>query len=146
MSFLPRWKAQFPTPKRASELLGLGKFIENVLEDFNPGLSGLSISSDDKNVYVEAAVPGLSAKDIDVSVDNNNILWIKGSKKEEEEDKKRQFYRQSQTSFSYCVPLWDEIDASQEPEAECKDGVMKIIFNKHKDRQVEAKKIKVKGS
>jgi len=147
MSLLPRWKSRFPTPRRTSDLFNLGKFFEEAegeLEAFSSYPSGLSVSSDDKNIYIEAAVPGLTAKDIEVSVDNNHVLWIKGEKKEEETDKKKKFYRHSQTTFSYCIPLWEEIDTATEPEALCKDGLMKVTFTKKKDKQVEAKKIKVK--
>lgn len=146
-SLVPRWKSMLPSPRRASELFGLGKFfedLENEFESFSNYPTGLSISSDEKNIYVEAAVPGLTAKDVDVSVDNNNMLWIKGEKKLEEKEKSKKFYRQSQTTFSYCIPLWEEIDASAEPEAICKDGLMKITFHKKREKQIEAKKIKVK--
>ncbi len=147
MSLVPRWKSLFPTPRRASELFSLGKFFEDLEQDFESFGStntGLSVSSDEKNIYIEAHVPGLTAKDVDVSIDSNNVLWIKGAKKEEEKDKKRKFYRHSQKSFSYCVPLWDEIDLSAEPEAVCKDGVMTITLVKKKEQQIESKKIKVK--
>jgi HSP20 family protein len=146
-SLIPRWRNIFPSPRRAGELFNLGKFfddLESQYEAFGTHLSGLSISSDDTSIYIEAAVPGLTAKEIEVSVDNSNVLWIKGEKKEEEKDKKKKFYRQSQTTFSYCVPLWEEIDYDQEPEAICKDGLMKIIFKKRKEKQTEAKKIKIK--
>jgi HSP20 family protein len=139
MSLVPRWKSLFPSPRR-SDLFGLGKFFEDVEGES----SGLSVSSDDQHVYVEAAVPGLTAKDVEVSIDNNNVLWIKGQKKTEETDKQKKFYRQSQSAFSYCVPLWEEIDISFEPEAVCKDGLMKVIFRKKEEKQGEAKKIKIK--
>jgi HSP20 family protein len=147
MSLIPRWKSAFPRPRKASDLFNLGKFFEDVeheFESFATYPSGLSVSSDEKCVYVEAAVPGLTAKDIDVSVDNNNVLWIKGDKKEEESDKKKKYYRHSQTTFTYCIPLWEEIDSTVEPEATCKDGLMRVVFNKKKEEQVESKKIKVK--
>jgi HSP20 family molecular chaperone IbpA len=148
MSLIPRWKATLPSPnRRASDFFNLGKFFEDLEQDFEAFSSyhsGLSVSSDDKSVYIEAHVPGLTAKEVEVSIDNNNVLWIKGEKKTEEKDKKRKFYRQSQTTFSYCVPLWEEIDTSVEPEAICNEGVMKITFNKKKEKQIEAKKIKVK--
>lgn len=149
MSLIPQWQNKFPTfgGRRASELFNLGHLFENLekeLEGFTTGQSGLSISSDDKSIYVEAHVPGLTAKDVDVSIDSNNCLWIKGEKKAEEKDKQKKYYKQSQISFSYCVPLWEEIDASKEPEAVCKDGVMKVIFAKTKEKQIESKRIKVK--
>lgn len=146
MSLIPRWKSVFPSNRRSSEIFNLGKFFEDLEQgiDTLSHKSGLAVSSDEDSVYIEANVPGLTGKDIDVSIDNNNVLWIKGDKKVEERDKKRKFYRQSQSSFSFCVPLWDDIDTSVEPEAVCKNGVMKVTFAKKKDKQVEAKKIKVK--
>src|SRR5262245_14648653 len=111
MSLVPRWKSLFPSPRRPSDFFNLGKFFEDMehdLEAFSVNNAGLSVSSDDRAIYIEAAVPGLTAKDIEVSVDNNSVLWVKGEKKEEEKDKKKKYYRRSQTSFSYCIPLWEE--------------------------------------
>ncbi len=147
-SLIPRWQTKFPTPsRRVSDLFNLGQFFENFereLEIMGTTYSGLSISSDDVSVFVDAHVPGLTAKDIEVAIDGNNCLWIKGEKKSEEKDKKKKYYRQSQVSFSYCLPLLEEIDQTIEPEATCKDGVMHIVFAKKKEKQTEAKKIKVK--
>lgn len=145
MSLIPSWRSRFPSPKRKpNDIFNVGNFFEDMEQDFFEQNPGLSVSSDEKAVYIEADVPGLTSKDVDVSLDNNNVLWVKGEKKLEEKDKKRKFYRQSQTTFSYCIPLGEEIDASIEPEAVCKDGVMKITFTKKKEKQIEAKKIKVK--
>ena len=148
MSLIPQWQNKFPKfGGSASELFNLGHLFENLekeLEALSPAQSGLSISSDDKSIYVEAHVPGLTAKDVEVSIDSNNCLWIKGEKKAEEKDKEKKYYKKSKLSFSYCIPLWEEIDASKEPEAVCKDGVMKVIFAKTKEKQIESKRIKVK--
>lgn len=116
MSLVPRWKSILPKPYRASDFYNLGSFCEDMeyeLESFSSYPSGLSITSGDTSIFIEAAVPELTAKDIEVSVDNNHVLWIKGENK-----------------FSYCVPLWEEIDTAVEPEVVCKDGVMRIIFTK----------------
>ncbi|MCM8782699.1 MAG: Hsp20/alpha crystallin family protein [Candidatus Omnitrophica bacterium] len=94
-----------------------------------PGLSGLSVSEDDKNVYVEAAVPGVDPKDIEVTFDKGT-LWIKGEAKKEEEDKKKKFYRKASSSFSYNVTVPGEIDMNAEPQATYKNGVMKVTFAK----------------
>jgi HSP20 family protein len=148
MGLMPNWMSKFPSPsRRASELFNLGRFFEDFEQNFdvlNHTPSGLSVSSDDQSVYIEAHVPGLTGKDVDVSIDDNNVLWIKGEKKTEEKDKKRKFYRQSQLTFSYCVPLWEEIDMTCEPEAVCKEGVMKVIFTKKKEKQIQSKRIKIK--
>lgn len=91
--------------------------------------SGLSVSEDDKHVYVEAHMPGLNTEDIDVTFKNGE-LWIQGNKKEEEEDKKRKYYRMASSSFSYRVLIPGNVDESNDPEASYKDGVMYITFKK----------------
>lgn len=145
MSLVPRWFSRFPKPSRkAGDLFNLSKFFEDLEDEMTTVPSGLSVSSDDKHIYIDAHVPGLTAKDIEVSIDSDNVLWIKGDKKEESEDKEKKYYRRSQSSFSYCVPLWEEVDETVEPEAVCKDGIMRVKFSKKKGKQIEAKKIKVK--
>jgi len=103
--------------------------------------SGLSVSEDEKNVYVEAAVPGIDPDDVDITFDKGT-LWIKGEAKEEEKDKKRKFYRKASRSFSYRVSVPSEVDPNAEPEASYKNGVMTVTFAKSPSSQ--PKKIKVK--
>lgn len=113
-------------------------------EDWLPmtsGSSGLSVSEDDKHVYVEAAVPGLDPKDIEVTF-HKGVLWIKGEAKEEKEDKARKYYRRAARSFSYQVAVPGVIDESVEPEAEYKDGIMAVTFKKQPT--VAPKKLTVK--
>ncbi len=100
------------------------------LEDIVPArgaINGLSISEDDKNVYVEAAVPGLDQKDVEVTFDKG-ILWVKGEKVEEE--KKKKYYRKASSAFSYRVMVPGDIDPNKEPLAQIKNGVAKITFAK----------------
>ncbi len=104
--------------------------------------TGLSISEDDKNIYVEAAVPGLDSKDIEVTFEKG-VLWIKGEAKEEEEDKKKKFWRKASRAFSYKVAVPGEIDPNKEPEASYKNGVMKVTFAK--SPKTQPKKIPVKS-
>lgn len=145
MSLVPRWFSRFPKPsRRAGDLFNLSTVFDELENEMAGVPSGLSVSSDEKNIFIEAHVPGLSSKDVEVSIDNDNVLWIKGEKKEETENKMKKFYRRSQSSFSYCIPLWEEIDDSIEPEAVCKDGIMRITFSKKKEKQTESKKIKIK--
>jgi len=101
--------------------------------------SGLSVSEDEKNIYVEAALPGIDPKDIEVTFDKG-ILWIKGEAKEEE--KKKKYYRKASRSFSYRVAVPGEIDEKVEPEAKCKNGVMTVTFAK--SPKTQPKRITVK--
>lgn len=89
--------------------------------------SGLSVSEDEKHVYIEAAMPGIDPKDAEVSF-HKGMLWIKGEAGEEEKGKK--YYRRATSSFSYRVAVPGEIDPNKEPEASCKNGVMTVKFAK----------------
>lgn len=102
-------------------------------------INGLSVSEDDKNVYVEAAVPGVDPKNVDITFDKG-VLWIKGANKEEEKNKK--FYRKASNSFSYRVSVPGDVDWKTEPEATAKHGVMQIKFVK--TPKAQPKKIAVK--
>lgn len=103
--------------------------------------SGLTVSEDDKHVYVEAAVPGLDAEKVDVTFDKG-VLWIRGQQGQEETDDKKKFYRRASSSFSYRVAVPGNVDVNMEPEAVCKNGIMKVTFAKVPE--VQPKKISVK--
>lgn len=103
-------------------------------------LNGLSISEDSKNVYVEAAVPGVNPKEIDVTFEKG-ILTIRAEKKEEEKEKT--FHRKATKSFFYRVTPGD-VDSSAEPEAICNNGVMTVTFAK--SAQAKPKRITVKAA
>lgn len=105
--------------------------------------SGLTISEDEKNVYVEANMPGLKTEDIEISFEKG-ILLIKGSRKVEEKDKEKKYYKRAMSSYSYRVNIPTEVDEKKEPDASYKDGVLKIAFVKKPEAILKAKKIKIK--
>lgn len=103
---------------------------------------GISLSEDERNVFLEAALPGLKPEEIEVTFDKG-MLWIKGEKREEEENRKRKFYRKAVTNFSYHLTLPESIDNSKEPKAMSKNGILYLTFEK-KERS-EPKKIRVQS-
>lgn len=104
--------------------------------------TGLSVSEDEKNVYIEAAVPGIDPQEVEITY-QDGYLWIRGEKKEEVKDKTRKYYRTSSNSFSYRVAVPGEIDDKTEPEASCKHGVMTVTFAK--SPKTTPKKIQIKA-
>lgn len=104
--------------------------------------SGLSLSEDEAHIYVEAHLPGLTEEDIEISMDQN-MLSIRGEKKQEQKDEKKHYYKKASTSFSYSINLPGHVDERQEPEATYKDGVLKISFPKIAEES-SAKKISIK--
>lgn len=103
--------------------------------------SGLSISEDDKNVYVEAAVPGIDPSAVEITY-QDGYIWIRGEAKEEESDKKKKYYRQASRSFSYRVAVPGDVDTNAEPEATYKHGVMTVTFAKSEKSQPKVIKVK----
>lgn len=120
--------------------------IENMDDDWDvqefSSPSGLSVSEDDEHVYIEAALPGIKSDEIDMVFDKG-ILWIKGEKREEAEDKKKKFYRKAMRTFSYRVAVPGDVDESKEPDAVCKNGVLKVTFFKTR-KGSSSKKIPIK--
>jgi HSP20 family protein len=104
--------------------------------------TGLSVSEDEKNVYVEAAVPGIDPENIEVNY-QDGYVWIHGETNDEQKDKNRKYYRQNAQSFSYRVAVPGDIDQNAEPEATYKNGMMVVTFAK--SPQSQPKKIKVKN-
>ncbi len=94
-------------------------------------LKGLTVSEDDKHVYIEAAVPGVDPKDVDVHFDRGT-LTIRASKKEEE--KRKTYHKKASHSFFYRVTPGD-VDVNAAPDAMCKHGVMKVTFKKQAARK-----------
>lgn len=102
--------------------------------------SGLSLSEDASKVYIEAAVPGIDPKDVDITFDKGVVKVSASSKKEEKEGRK--FWKRSQSEFSYQFTVPADVDAASEPSAEIKDGVLHLTFEKSPKSQ--PKKISVK--
>lgn len=111
------------------------------LMPMNGTINGLSVSEDEKNVYVQAAVPGIDSKNIDVTFEKG-VLWIKGEAKEEEKGKK--YYRKASSNFSYRVNVPGEVSWNAEPMATAKNGMMTVAFAK--SPKAQPKKITVKAS
>jgi HSP20 family protein len=104
--------------------------------------SGLSVCEDENKVYIEAAVPGIDPKNVDVTF-QDGYVWVRGETKEEEEDKQKKYYRKASRSFSYRVAVPGDVDATKDPEATYKHGVMTIAFTK--SPKAQPKKIQVKA-
>jgi len=116
-------------------------FEEGFGEDFETvNSSSISLSEDERNLYVEAHVPGLENKDIEITLDKDT-LWIKG-RKESKEEKERQYYYKSSQSYSYRVTLPNEIDHEAELSATLDKGVIRIVLKK--STRAQPRKIAVK--
>lgn len=105
---------------------------------------GLDIYETAKNIVVEAAVPGLSAEEIVVTVEDG-VLTISGDHLETETDakKKSAVYKSSrQTSFRYATALPREVDETK-TKAKLTTGVIKITIPKTQEELRKPKLIAI---
>lgn len=129
MSLVPRWFSRLPAySEPATELERFFEHLNEQMRRIDASASHMSVSSDSKHIYVEVAVPGLTAKDLEVTLDHEGCLWVQGEKSEQKQDAARHFYQKAQRHFSYCIPLHGEIDPRVKPTTTCKDGVVKIVL------------------
>ena len=104
----------------------------------------IDVTENDKEIKISAELPGMDDKDIDLSL-QNDMLTIKGEKKEEKEDKGKDYYKveRSYGSFSRSIPLPAEVDTNK-ADAKFKKGVLSITLPKTAKAISETKKIAVK--
>ncbi|PYK12107.1 MAG: hypothetical protein DME65_05130 [Verrucomicrobia bacterium] len=103
----------------------------------------VDVTETDKEVKVSADVPGVEAKDLDVSVEDG-LLTIKGEKKYEREQKEKGQYRMERSygSFERAIQLPAAVDESK-AKAEFKKGVLRLVLPKRPGAQPRRKKIPV---
>jgi len=101
----------------------------------------IDVSEDKDNVIVKADLPGLSKDDIEISL-QDNVLTLRGEKKEESETKEKNFYRMERVHgvFSRAFELPATVNASKVA-ATFKDGVLHITLPK--SEEAKPKQIKV---
>ncbi len=69
------------------------RFFKEGMEPFRGEWApSLDVSETKNNIVVKAEVPGMDAKDIDISL-TGDLLTIKGEKKQEQEEKDENYYR-----------------------------------------------------
>ena len=124
----------------------ISKFLD---EEFVPMIPSIRFSEPAIDVYekgndiiVEAEVPGMDPKDINIEIEDKT-LRISGKMEKKEEVKEKNYYRKEikTGSFERVVSLPSEVK-EKEVEATMKDGILKIVLPKQKTSSV--KKIEIK--
>jgi HSP20 family protein len=104
-------------------------------------------AKEDETAYrVTAELPGMTEKDVEVTL-ANGVLMLKGHKREEKEERKEDYYVSERRfgSFQRSLRLPEGVDQGR-IEAELKDGVLTVVLPKTAEAQAEAKRIEVKAA
>jgi HSP20 family protein len=104
----------------------------------------LNLWEDDNNLYVEAELPELELSDLEISVDGDNQLSIKGEHRRAEQEKGMcHRHERGHGNFSRIGELPQYVD-SDKVTAELKHGVLTITLPKR--QEAKARRIEVKAS
>lgn len=136
-----------PTRTMFSEL---EKFFEPLQSTYSVGKNDIfasdwvpAVDIEDKNdkFIIHADIPGVSAKDIEIHLENN-VLTIKGQRESEQKVEKNNYVytERSKGTFMRRFSLPDTVDADK-IEAKSKDGILQITL--HKSKESGSRKINV---
>jgi len=132
----------FPSLRRAFDIEPLWR-TESVL---GVSVPAVDVTEDDKAYKITAELPGMSEKDVDISVTGDMIV-LKGEKRQEreEKDKNRYLCERSYGAFQRSFALPDGIDRDKIA-AESAKGVLTLTLPKTAETQKQQKKIEVKAA
>jgi HSP20 family protein len=140
----------------ANPFTSLQREIDRLFEDFGRGfpsfaavrgdgaalMPSMDVAETDKEIEITAELPGLEEKDVQINV-ADNLLTIRGEKKNEKEqkDKNYRLVERSYGSFERTLELPEGVKAD-DIKATIAKGVLKVTVPKPAPAQ--AKKIEVK--
>jgi len=103
----------------------------------------IDIRGNEKEIVVEAELPGIDEKDIEILV-RDGVLTLKGQKKSERDEKKENYHlvERSYGSFERSFRLPDSIDEAQ-IKADFNKGVLRIVVPKRAEAVKSEKKIPI---
>ena len=112
------------------------------------GLSApaIDMSEDERAYKISAELPGIDAKDIEVSVSGDTLV-LKGEKRQEKEEKDKNYYfsERSYGSFQRSFQLPSSVDRNKVA-ADFSKGVLTITLPKTAEAKKPVKKIEVRSS
>jgi len=144
-----------------SPLLSLRREMDRIFEDFlgdtGSGLGWangrgqfapqINVKENERAIEVTAELPGMTEKDINLSLEDG-LLTIRGEKRDEREEKEGErivHFERRYGFFERNIRLSAEVN-EDEIQATCKNGVLTIVLPKTPEAQRKAKKISVRAA
>lgn len=110
-------------------------------ENFSPDVD---VHEEENQYVLKADVPGISKDNLEVSF-TDNVLTLRGERKEEKEAKEKSYYRFERWSGSFerSFEFATEIDAAK-AKASFKDGVLELVIPKAESAKPKQVKVEIK--
>lgn len=109
--------------------------------EFSPRLN---VAESEKEIEVTAELPGIDEEDVEISI-SQDVLTIKGEKKQEQEESEGSLYRMERRYGSFCrsIELPSGVVDADEAQASYKNGVLTVLLPKREEVQETTKRIAV---
>ncbi len=128
-----------------------GKRFSDIIDEFfndavatrrNTFAPSIDISETEKQFVIDAELPGMEKKDIDINLENGR-LTISGERRFESEDSGRQYHRVESHygSFTRSFQLPDNVN-DDSIVATYKDGILSVTIDKSEEKMKKQIKIK----
>ncbi|MBZ4644363.1 MAG: hypothetical protein PWQ25_1915 [Deferribacteres bacterium] len=139
---LERWRKKSVSPFR--DIFDLQDEVNRLFEDFFApaaqsrafvSMPHVDISENNNQIKVKADLPGMTEKDIELTLENN-ILTIKGNREEEKETKEENYYSRERVYGSFMRQI--QIPKKVNPDsvkAKFKNGVLEVIMDKAEEEK-----------
>lgn len=116
-------------------------------ERFGPGVAvpQMDVSETDDNIKIEADLPGVDEKDVTIEM-SDNVLTIRGQRKDEHEEKHKDYrvVERASGSFSRSLTLPYEVDPDA-IKAQFSKGVLAVTIPKSPQVQAKSHKIAIES-
>jgi len=154
MSLLPMWKKESRDPvtslqremnRLVDDFFGGRSVMRSFFGDGEPGfMPAVDMHETNDKVIVEAELPGIDPKDVDIRVEGSSLV-IRGERKHEKEHKEGNYHRveRSYGQFERHLELPAYADP-QKTDATYKNGVLKIELAKKEEAKPKSIEVKVK--
>lgn len=105
----------------------------------------VNVTENEKDIEISAELPGLDEDDIEITL-TQDMLTIRGEKKQESEKRKGNYYwmERKYGSFYRSIDLPTHVVDTDNVDAQFKNGVLTIHLPKSKEGMEAAKRIEVK--
>ncbi len=129
-----------PLAKQLSDPFPVPKFASS----FSLAAPAVDLTEEATGYKISAELPGMTEKDIDVSV-SGDVVTLKGEKRQEREDKTENYHisERSYGSFQRSFYIPEGVDRDKIA-AEFSKGVLTLTLPKSPEAQTASKKIEVK--
>lgn len=118
----------------------------NTRNGFNPTVD---VHEDETHITIEAEIPGVKKEDIKVSINDENVLVLKGTKSREQKSEDKidgaTFLRVERSfgEFTRSFVLPDNV-STESIGAEFKDGLLKVVLEKREPTKPKELEVSIK--